>query len=856
VSRAGDGIFAAAVSDRSSRWVTSFTAVMTGRPWVVLVASALLAAACLPAALTLQFGGSFTDLFPEDSAPSRAYADFMHRFEAERTLAVVLTGADPGALQEFARRFASLAEADPEIEAVVRGVDLTAVAHLAPAEVLSRAGPEAFPRLRARLEGAGLAAAVDELKSTLTAPIAPPRELLLGDPLGLSRALLEGLDAAQAPVDPLDGTFRSPDGGARLVMLRPRGSSADRAYCQRLLDALDAHAAAARAGLPSEESLHAGYTGSYAYVVGYWHSIQRDVTITSAISLAAVLLLYFGLMRRLRAALLTAAALAAAVPPTFAVAKILFGGFNQISAAAAAIIFGLGIDAGIHLFSRYAEELHRLRLESPPEGARLPPDSPAERLEALRRAMHELLPVTVTGAVATAAILCALGISRFRGLSELGWLTAAGLVLTVAAMLTVLPALIVVAGGAPPPALELRLETWMARVAKRRRAVFAACAAVVLAGLVLLPRVRVEDDPITVVSGHIKAEEVQAELEKRFGVRFRGALLFVERPTLEDALRANDALYGDLLALRARGEAGSVDSLSPIWPAAATRAENLSRFAALDLPGVAARARDTLAAAGLRPAAFQPYLDGLAAAAAAPARAPAAADLEAAPFALQYVRRGGSGAAPGGWLVATWVYPPDGSGRAGEDRLVGTLEKLAATHAASLTGYPVLRTEFTRLLSRDAWVILLLCAAAIAAAVFWHLRDWRAIAATILPLGVAFFAFVAALAVSRVPVSLFTFPVLPLVFGLGFDEHMYLCDRYIAERGNVAMALRGSVRAILLTVLTDVVAFGALGLADFNALRFLGITAAMGGAVCLASALWVMPAFLLWISPRRRSERT
>ncbi len=114
---------------------------------------------------------------------------------------------------------------------------------------------------------------------------------------------------------------------------------------------------------------------------------------------------------------------------TGGIAALMFGKLNLLTSTLGLVLFGLGIDYGIHFFARYAEERGRGR--------------------SVDDAIEETYTSTGVGiavsAGTTAASLFVLQIAQFRGFSEFGFIGGLGIVFALTAMLSILPALIVLA---------------------------------------------------------------------------------------------------------------------------------------------------------------------------------------------------------------------------------------------------------------------------------------------------------------------------------------------------------------------------------------------------------------------------
>jgi predicted RND superfamily exporter protein len=109
-----------------------------------------------------------------------------------------------------------------------------------------------------------------------------------------------------------------------------------------------------------------------------------------------------------------------------AVGLMLVGAFNLISIAFFVLFVGLGVDFGIQYSVRYRAERHEI-------------DSLDPALE--KAAEYSAVPLTLA-AVATAAGFLSFLPTDYKGVSELGKIAGAGMIVAFIAAITVLPALL------------------------------------------------------------------------------------------------------------------------------------------------------------------------------------------------------------------------------------------------------------------------------------------------------------------------------------------------------------------------------------------------------------------------------
>jgi len=291
---------------------------------------------------------------------------------------------------------------------------------------------------------------------------------------GVSRVL------ARLPVEPLpfellpaalagfDPYLASRDGGLLYAFVQPDDPHSSAATIAPFVAAVERALADAHL---AELGVVTGLTGLPRYALDDRDVIQHDVSRLSLVSFVLVLALFavaFGSFARPLAGMLT---LALAVSATLGVVAFLPGHLTLVSAFFASILFGLGIDAAIHLVDRVEE-----MLGDGGEPARLETVVPA--------AVAALEPGLTTGALTTASAFLTLLVSGFRGFAELGWIAAAGILVCLLATVSALPALLVLAGRRPRHRSKRRTGRGLAALDRQRLAapLAALLAVVALAG--------------------------------------------------------------------------------------------------------------------------------------------------------------------------------------------------------------------------------------------------------------------------------------------------------------------------------------------------------------------------------------
>ncbi|MDX1547902.1 MAG: MMPL family transporter, partial [Rhodothermales bacterium] len=294
----------------------------------------------------------------------------------------------------------------------------------------------------------------------------------------------------------------SPDSTTLVVRLYPSGSQTNIGFIERLYADLDSLVVAVGPASfhPQMEVTTAGRLLRQLIEVD---AIRTDVQSSFGAGVLAVLLtvvLYFLYKayraragRRLRGrvlltelartpvmALLIGLPLLMSLSWAFGVAYLAFGALNLMTSTLGLVLFGLGIDYGIHFYARYTEE----------RGAG---HSVAEAAERTFASTGQAIAV---GALSTAAALYVLVLADFRGFSEFGVIAGTGVLFALVAMTLVMPALLALFERFRLLDLESGAERRPAARSGGRfpaaRGVLLASLALVAAAVVLLPRVSFE----------------------------------------------------------------------------------------------------------------------------------------------------------------------------------------------------------------------------------------------------------------------------------------------------------------------------------------------------------------------------
>ncbi len=682
------------------------------------------------------------------------------------------------------------------------------------------AGPQARARLASAVTPEGMRARLAETRAMLLSPAvdAEVEAWLARDPLRLSEIPWESRAELAAGVPArAGGPFVADGGRARLIVAEPRGSAFVSAEAQGLVEDVErADLAVARGGI---RGVTTELAGGHAIAWATERMLRRDLAVSGSLSLVFASLAFVFTFRRVRA-------LVAVLPPlvlgtlwTTGIAALLPAGLSAVAIGFAAVVVGVGVDTGVHV---YAALLEARRAGFPPG-------------EAARRARAVTWQPTLTAAGVAGVAFASLAFGGLRAIRQLGLLCAAGEVLTAVAILLVTPEIGAWLERAEPP--PLRPARWIDALAwvtaTRRRALWAlgVCASPI-AAITLMGWPQPAPAMVAIRPRALAPLVAQEHVYALFGGE-PGQWIVLSVDRSEDGARQRADRVAEALEPLARDRTiDGFDALATFAPSMPTQRARLSVRDALDLPSRRAALESALRDSGFDLDACAGALDAFAhPSTARAADSPAEAALSW--LAARHLARDG-----GEWLVATYVRPTNDP--AADERARVAIH--GADPSSAITGFGAIDRALRDVLSRDLLVVGGVALGVVALAMRVALRSARQAIVALATLGCEMAAVGVAMRVLAIRWHVYDALVLPVLFGVTIDESMFLL---FAARGRTirdALASQGSLVAA--TALTTAGGFLALVGCRFDGLRDLGIVGTLGVLAGLAAALVVVPAAL------------
>lgn len=529
-------------------------------------------------------------------------------------------------------------------------------------------------------------------------------------------------------------------------------------------------------------------------------------------------------------ALVIGVPLLASLAWTFGVTYLTIGVLNLMTSTLGLVLFGMGIDFGIHFYARYAEE----------RGAG---QSVADAVE--RTFMTTGQAITAVG-LTTAAAFFVLVLADFKGFSEFGFIAGLGLIFALVAMLLLLPALVVAFErtgllrlSAHPDALSPHPDGQGASepFPAARGVLLASVLAIVLAAWAA-PRVAFQYDFGALEPEYERYERLQDKARQVYDDRPTRNAAYILAETPEEVPEIVRAVRAHMKADTTSPTIRAVESLQDRFPldsaAQQRKLERLADIRAL-LNGPYLRDADSEMLQRLRRAASTTEPPSL-------AEVP---DFLKEPFTTK--------AGEVGNLVA--IYPSvglsDGRNSMAFADDVGTVRTADGDvyHAGSTS---IVASDMLRLMISEAPYMIGLTLLIIVAVKLVILRRVRWALLALAPLAASFLWMFGLMPVLGLKLNFYNLVVLPTVLGIGDDSGIHIVHRYLEEgHGSIRRVLRSTGEHITMSAVTTMVGFGGLLISMHPGLRSIGELAVLGIAMTLVAALAFLPALLQWLEDRR-----
>ena len=628
--------------------------------------------------------------------------------------------------------------------------------------------------------------------------------------------------------------------------------------------------------------LNVGVTGEPILEIDEMEQSTSDTTKATIISLVLVALIFvFGYHETGRPIKATIA-LIIGLGYTMAFTTAVIGHLNILTVTFTPILVGIAIDFGVHLISRYEEEIRKGRSKE----------------EALRKAMVFTGMGVVTGALTTAGAFLAMAATDFRGIQEMGIICGGGLVICLVPMMTMLPVMLLRgrqnvidhALGTKLDRREMIENLWLSRP----RRVIAITVAICIASLIPARKVYFDYNLLKMQSKGLSAVVFEEKLMNSANKSVLYGAIVAD--SLEAAVRL-EAKLTNLASVASVDLAGIDDMARYLTEDQSGKLEIVSqikrdvagiRFAAADTSPVKLRELQTTLFSFIG---YMPYILAEIPKEEVELRKQVVAIREAAAALNQQTRilpTNQTALKLASFQQALFrdirdtfdtIRTQDASGRLAvsdlprtiRKRFVGTSGKYLVqvypkkdvwqrehqqqfvselrSVEPNVTGTPVQLYEYTTLLKTSyqqaaGWALL-----AIAILVWLHFRSVACVLLSLLPVSIGALWMVGIMGLFEVPFNPANIMTLPLIIGIGVTNGIHILNRF-AEEAKPSLLARSTGKAVLVSGLTTIAGFGSLIVAQHRGISSLGFVMAIGTATCMMAGVTVLPAILNLLNER------
>jgi hopanoid biosynthesis associated RND transporter like protein HpnN len=621
--------------------------------------------------------------------------------------------------------------------------------------------------------------------------------------------------------------------------------------------------------------VNVGITGEPVLDYDEMTQSQKDTALASVVSLLLCSLIFIYGYHETGRPVKATLCLMVGLGYTLAFTTATIGHLNILTITFVPMLIGLAIDYGVHLITRYEEELHHGKSNE----------------EAITKAMVFTGQGIFTGALTTAGAFLAMCFTNFQGIKEMGLICGGGLLVCLVPMMTMLPVLLlrgrqnVLDHEIRADDRRARLENlWLQRPALVAGVTATLCLAAFLGARkmyfdynlikmqspslssVVFEQTLLDSADKSLLYGAVLADSLTNAVALQERIEKLPTVAGTEPPFYKDFLypdggekrRLIGEIKGEVAGLAFRPmdlrpvnlqDLSSTLFYTSCYASLAAQAtgtnepaltaqlislaQSITDFRRLMLGAEPTQqAEYSRKLAVFQQALFGDLRDTFQLLQAQDNTAPATVD--DLPPALSHRFIG----VHGKFLIQ--VYPKhDVWQRAAQEAFVSDLR----TVDPNVTGTPVQLYVYETVL-RDsyvqaAWYSL----TAIALMVLFHFRSFSAMILALIPVAIGTLWLAGLMGWAGVPINLANIMTLPLVIGIGVTNGIHILNRY-AEEGTPGILSRSTGKAVLVSGLTAIAGFGSLILAQHRGIRSLGIIMSTGIATCMLAGLTFLPALL------------
>ncbi len=181
------------------------------------------------------------------------------------------------------------------------------------------------------------------------------------------------------------------------------------------------------------------------------------------------------------------------------------------------------------------------------------------------------------------------------------------------------------------------------------------------------------------------------------------------------------------------------------------------------------------------------------------------------------------------------------------DRFVADLERVTE----KATGMPSIFHALIEIIGRDGRNAMLLTLMMVFFLLWLDFHSARYALMAMIPLGIGVFWMVGLMHLTGQQFTVMNVMGLPMILGIGIDDGVHIVHRWLHEgRGKIRRIFASTGKAILLTSLTTMLAFGSLIFSIWRGFGHLGAALFVGVGACFLTTVIILPGIIGWIEKK------